>query len=154
VFRLIWRQRGAAVTAEVRADNGVLLRQEGGNTVPRCMGARMSVQQYDRWALTSVSNPQRHLTDVELIKCESIEHPYRLPGFSAAEPAVAGRVAIAAVRLDQNNQLAGANENRSTIVDQESRGGRRRASRLPGARAVRFGGEVAAATEHLGDHRR
>jgi hypothetical protein len=61
--------------------------------VPRCMSPRMTVQQHDRWSLTPVSNPQSDLPHVELIKRESLEHPHRLPGFGAGEPALAVRVA-------------------------------------------------------------
>jgi hypothetical protein len=58
--------------------------QRGCHAVPGRVGAGMTVQQHHRLPLTAVPHAERHLTEVDTVHLESIEHEPRLPTRSNA----------------------------------------------------------------------
>jgi hypothetical protein len=67
------RLRRPSVAAGIRADDGVLGREERSDPIPRHVRARVAVQQEHGRAGSSMAHAQRHLAEVDVLQIEPCE---------------------------------------------------------------------------------
>jgi hypothetical protein len=72
--RSVRGKRWPAVPTQVGSHDEVLLSQPRGDRMPRRMSTRMTVQQHYWRAGTPIPDPCGHLTDINVVELEAVEH--------------------------------------------------------------------------------
>ena len=81
----VGRDRGLAVAAQVGAHDGVAVRQQRGDPMPRRVGPRMPVQEHDRRTAAAMAHPQHDLAAVDALEREALEEQCAAPYPVAAQ---------------------------------------------------------------------
>ena len=65
---------GSAITAQVRADHGVVARQQRGDAMPGRVRARVAMQQDDRRTGTPIADAEGGFSGVDVLQGEAVKH--------------------------------------------------------------------------------
>lgn len=76
---LVRRQRGPAVASQVGHHRGAPPHQASGDPVPGGVGPWMAVQQHHRPPGSPMPHPQRDISQINVLKPKTLEHPHTTP---------------------------------------------------------------------------
>src|SRR6266571_809654 len=81
----IWRLAAVAVTAEIRNDERMVLRELGGDLAPLHMRLRVAVQEQDRWAIAADKHIDRRAAGLDRLASESRKEVHGASGYGLSE---------------------------------------------------------------------